>query len=1030
MEHNIILAGVGGQGILTIAQIISTAAMRRGWKVKQAEVHGMSQRGGAVYSHLRLADHEIQSDLISLGECDLILAMEPLEALRYVPYLREGGCIISNTAPLVNITNYPPIEGVLDRISERQEHVLLDADRLAKAAGSGLAGNSVLLGAAALQFDGEGSELEEALCEQFARKGPRVVEANRRAFRFGRAAAAVFHDAIQRGVPPRAVREWAAAVSAKELTDHERLDVARLSDEFTLDSLTEAETKAAAQVLEKAHAEGRSQLFEHEVYHLVELVGAISPPQHHFLSIGEAVTPELLHSFPGEKVVLKMVSRDIVHKSDAGAVAFVRKEPETVRREIDRLVSRQSESGIQVDGVLLVEFVERSDSGFGQELFIGIRASREFGAIIAAGLGGVDTEYFAHKMKPGIAVAKALVSESSPEQFFDLFRKTAAYDILSGGTRGHQRVVSDGELMRCFRAFLGLAQRFCVFRPTSTSPNRSRAVRLTGPSITELEVNPFAFRRQRMVPLDGRGRIGEVIRPQPTRPTFKVPAMLEPRSIAVVGVSGKRENFGRIILDNIRDCGFPIEHLYVLKAGMEGIDAVRCVPRIDQFPEPIDLMVVAASQGLPELMGQIVDSGKVATVILIPGGVGETRNSEPLQEQLRKIITASRSRADLGPIVLGGNCLGMRSRPGRFDTFFVPNEKLDPRRGEPTSRTALITQSGGFAITRLSNWESVNPAFTITIGNQIDLTVSDLVQAVGRREDIDAIGVYVEGFRDLDGLAFVRAVEDAVAAGKTVVFYKAGKTGPGRSATAGHTASIAGDHEVCQAALASAGAIVTDTFKEFEQVLEIATRFHDRSVGGRRIGVISNAGFEAVGMADAILGARYELEMPNLSAEAMQRIAAALDAAKLGSLVNIRNPLDLNPMADEVVYEACIRAMMEDVGLDAVVISVVPFTPRLRTTPEEIAASPVGSLAERLPALLGEFDKPMIVVMDAGRPYDALARAIRRGGVPVFPSCDQAIRSLGRYLCHRSERGRGLRIGAPSARTVDRPSLAVHHASA
>lgn len=1024
MEHNIILAGVGGQGILTIAQTISMAAMRRGWTVKQAEVHGMSQRGGAVYSHLRLADHEIHSDLISLGGCDLILAMEPLEALRYVPYLREAGCIVSNTTPLVNITNYPPIEGVLDRISERQEHVLLDADRLAKAAGSGLAGNSVLLGAASLQFNGEGNEWEEALCEHFARKGPRVVEANRRAFRFGRVAAAVYRDAIQRGVSPRAVREWAATVSAKQLSDHldgcliERPDVALLAGELIRDSLTEAEAKAAAQVLEKAHAEGRSQLYEHEVYDLVELLGAISPPQHQFVSIGESVTPELLQTFPGEKVVLKIVSRDIVHKSDAGAVVFARKELETVRREIDRLVTRQSESGAQVDGVLLVEFVERSEAGFGQELFIGIRASREFGAIIAAGLGGVDTEYLAHKMKPGVAVAKALVSETSPEQFFELFRKTAAYDILSGQPRGHRRVVTDGELMRCFRAFLALAQRFCIFRAEQ------------GPSITELEVNPFAFRRQRMVPLDGRGGIGEVTRPQPLRPTFKIPAMLEPRSIAVVGVSGKRENFGRIILDNIHDCGFPSEHLYVLKAGVEEMDAIRCVPRIEQFPEPIDLMVVATSKGLPELMAQIVDSGRVSTVILIPGAMGETQSSEPLQAELRKIITASRTRSDRGPIVLGGNCLGMRSRPGRYDTFFIPGEKLDPRRGEPTSRTALITQSGAFAITRVSNLESVNPTFAITIGNQIDLTVSDLVQAVGRREDIDAIGVYVEGFRDLDGLAFVRAVQDAVATGKTIVFYKAGKTASGRSATESHTASIAGDHEVCQTALASAGAIVTDTFKEFEQVLEIATRFHDRSVGGRRIGVISNAGFEAVGMADAILGARYELEMPNLSAESAQQIATALVRANLGSLVNIRNPLDLNPMADESVYEACIRAMMEDVGLDAVVVSVVPFTPRLRTTPDEFAASPVGSLAERLPAILNEFDKPMIVVIDAGPPYDALARAIRRGGVPVFPSCDQAIRSLGRYLCHRNERGNGPRISRRTTRpTVDRSTVAVHHAT-
>jgi len=1018
MELNIILAGVGGQGILTIAQAISLAAMRRGWTVKQAEVHGMSQRGGAVYSHLRLADHEIHSDLISLGECDLILAMEPLEALRYVPYLRESGCIVSNTTPVVNITNYPPIESVLDRISKRQEHVLLDTERLAKASGSGLAGNSVLLGAASLQFDGEGNDWEEAICDRFTPKGPRVVEANRRAFRFGRSAAAVYRDAIQRGASPRAVREWSATVPAKQLSDIERPDVTLLAAELVRDSLSEAEAKATAQILEKARAEGRAQLYEHEVYHLVELVGAISPPQHQFVSIGESVTPELLRSFPGEKVVLKIVSRDIVHKSDAGAVVFVRKELETVRREIDRLLIRQSEPGVKVDGVLLVEFVERSDPGFGQELFIGIRASREFGAIIAAGLGGVDTEYLSHRMKPGVAVATALVSETSPEQFFGLFRKTAAYEILAGRARGHRRVVTDGELMRCFRAFLALAQRFCVFHG---EPD---------PSLTELEVNPFAFRRQRMIPLDGRGSIGEVTRPQPLRPTFKVPAMLEPHSIAVVGVSGKRENFGRIILDNIRECGFPIQHLYVLKEGIGELDGIRCESRIEQFPEPIDLMVVAASKGLPELMGEIVDSGRVSTVILIPGGLGETQNSAPLQAELRKIIAASRIRADRGPIMLGGNCLGMRSRPGRFDTFFVPNEKLDPRRGEPTSRTALITQSGAFAITRVSNLESVNLTFAITIGNQIDLTVSDLVQAIGPREDIDVIGVYVEGFKDLDGLAFVRAVEDAVAAGKTIVFYKAGKTAPGRSATAGHTASIAGDHEVCQTALASAGAIVTDTFKEFEQVLEIATRFHDRSVIGRRIGVISNAGFEAVGMADAILGARYELEMPNLSAEAAQRIAAALATANLGSLVNIRNPLDLNPMANEDVYEACIRAMMEDVGLDAVVISVVPFTPRLRTTPEEIAASPIGSLAQRLPALLGEFDKPMIVVIDAGPPYDALARAIRRGGVPVFPSCDQAIRSLGRYLCHRSERGNGPGMDRRTTRsTVDRSMVAVHHAT-
>ena len=135
MQSNIILAGVGGQGILTIAQVISTAAIRRGWTVKQAEVHGMSQRGGAVYSHVRVSDREIYSDLIPNGECDLIIAMEPLESLRYVGSLREDGQIVANTTPLVNITNYPAVEDLLDRICACSRNVLVDAERLARTAG-------------------------------------------------------------------------------------------------------------------------------------------------------------------------------------------------------------------------------------------------------------------------------------------------------------------------------------------------------------------------------------------------------------------------------------------------------------------------------------------------------------------------------------------------------------------------------------------------------------------------------------------------------------------------------------------------------------------------------------------------------------------------------------------------------------------------------------------------------------------------------------------------------------------------------
>lgn len=998
MERNVILAGVGGQGILTIAQAISLGAMRRGWSVKQAEVHGMSQRGGAVYSHLRFADHPVYSDLIPRGECDLILAMEPLEALRYIEYLRPSGRIITSSSPVVNIPNYPPIEGVLDRVAACCDHLIVEADRLARAAGSGLAGNSVLLGAAASDLGLTPEELVEALAGLFERKGARVVDSNRRAFALGRVTAAAYTESLRHGATPQRARRFVASLTADQLLDPTR--TADAADWGAAQNLSQAEYDAVAGVLEHAANQGRTQLFEHEVYRIVELLGAIAAPRNLFVPRGEGISDEILMQFPGDRVVLKIVSRDITHKSDVGGVLFVPKDADAVHREMRSLVERHVRSGAEVEGVLLVEYVKPEEGGFGRELFVGIRSSREFGAVIAAGLGGVDTEYLAKKMKPGVAVAKALASDTDAEAFFEMFRQTAAYEVLSGRARGHRRVVEDGELLRCFRAFIALARSFAT--------ESSEGV----PRLIELEVNPFGFAHHRMIPLDGRARMGELATAITPRPISKISALLEPKSIAVVGVSAKRVNFARIILNNTLECGFPKDRLYVIKEESDFIDGVRCIPRVRDLPECVDMMVVAAaSEGIPELLQETIDLAKAKSLILIPGGMGETEGSRDLQSQLREIIAASRTTPDEGPIVLGGNCLGVRSRPGQYDTFFVPSEKMDPRRGEPCSPTALITQSGGFVITRMSNLESINPALAITIGNQLDLTAADLLREVGRREDIEVIGVYMEGFKVLDGLGFVRAVQEVTQRGKLVVFYKAGRTASGRSATAGHTASIAGDYDVCHTAVAAAGAIVVDTFKEFEQLLEIGTLFRGKQVGGRRIGVISNAGFEAVGMADATQGARYELEIPPLSPESVSRIEAALAQRRLSGLVNARNPLDLNPMADERVYMECAEAMLNDPNLDAVVVSVVPFTPELATLPDEMMRS--GSLVDQLPRILKRSSKPLAVVIDAGPPYDQLARAIRHRGVPVFPACDQAIRSMGRYLCHRAPR--------PSQSTTPRP---------
>lgn len=190
MKQDIILCGVGGQGILSIATIIGWAALDQNLQLKQAEVHGMSQRGGDVQSNLRISDTTINSDLIPMGGCDLIISLEPMEALRYVPYLAPNGWIITNTVPFVNIPNYPEMNVVNDDLDRVGNVIRLDVDELAKQVNSPRSANMVLLGAAASVLQMLSPELLEAgIAHVFGRKGQEIVDTNIAAFRAGLAAA-------------------------------------------------------------------------------------------------------------------------------------------------------------------------------------------------------------------------------------------------------------------------------------------------------------------------------------------------------------------------------------------------------------------------------------------------------------------------------------------------------------------------------------------------------------------------------------------------------------------------------------------------------------------------------------------------------------------------------------------------------------------------------------------------------------------------------------------------------------------------
>lgn len=182
MKIDIIISGVGGQGILSIATVLGIGALKSDLFIKQSEVHGMSQRGGSVQSHLRISDHEIASDLIPRGEADLILSVEPMESLRYLPYLNWNGWIVSNIEPFLNIPSYPDISIIINEIKKQKNHIIIDADNIARELGSVRSSNIVTLGAASNVINLPRENIISGIEKIFENKGKSVVDMNIHAF--------------------------------------------------------------------------------------------------------------------------------------------------------------------------------------------------------------------------------------------------------------------------------------------------------------------------------------------------------------------------------------------------------------------------------------------------------------------------------------------------------------------------------------------------------------------------------------------------------------------------------------------------------------------------------------------------------------------------------------------------------------------------------------------------------------------------------------------------------------------------------
>jgi acyl-CoA synthetase (NDP forming) len=306
-------------------------------------------------------------------------------------------------------------------------------------------------------------------------------------------------------------------------------------------------------------------------------------------------------------------------------------------------------------------------------------------------------------------------------------------------------------------------------------------------------------------------------------------------------------------------------------------------------------------------------------------------------------------------------------------------------------------------ITRLSQNPWLDPRYMLALGNQTDLTHGDMLSYFCERPEIETIGIYVEGFKDLDGLAFAKAVRKAVVNGKHVVVYKSGKTAPGIGGVMGHTASIAGGPTLFDSVVRHAGAIVAEDFSAFDDLFYIAGALHKKEIRGKRLGAISGAGFEAVAMADSIESDTFAMEMGALEPGTVKRVEEILVAKRLDALVEVRNPIDINPGADDEAHLQITEAFLQDPNIGAVVVGLDPTAPSVRAL-EESKLRPgydikdLKSTVHLMPPIVDRNDKPIIGIVDGGKLYDAMCAGLMDQGVCVFRNSARGTRALVRYI--------------------------------
>ena len=384
-------------------------------------------------------------------------------------------------------------------------------------------------------------------------------------------------------------------------------------------------------IFEKAHSEKRTALLETEVYEILGHAG-LAAPKCLFYALADldpsAAALEIMSKLGGPKVVVKIVSSATLHKTESGGVKIPLREKGAVEETLKAMLMKFP----GVEGLMACEFAEHSSFALGEELMLGARADDAFGPVVTLGVGGTNAEGLTASLRSGVSpaiVPAELVEDRTGWQGF--LDKSWIWQYTAGRVRGAKRIAGDAEMIDWLEAFSCLMR---YFRDGGVSKF----------AIEEFEVNPVAVSGGRLIALDGVLRFRPAQKKERVRPSKKgVSGLLHPRAVAVVGVSEKKMNMARIILNNVVKAGFDSKRVYIVKEGTSEIDGVKCYADPKDLPETVDMYVVAVpSAEVPEVLGSAGASGKVNGVVLISGGMGEKAGSENIGDSVVRAVAAAR----------------------------------------------------------------------------------------------------------------------------------------------------------------------------------------------------------------------------------------------------------------------------------------------------------------------------------------------------------------------------------------------------